>query len=410
MFLSGVVRRVRGTRRSPAFWLLMGQLIMFTGIAALFPVAPLYVARHGGGSVAIALFVAGPLLANMLVQVPAGRLVDRIGRRPILIGSRVVYGILSIALFIDVGPLWLLAIFRTLQGVSSGAYVPALLAALTDLSEPGKRGERFAQMQACEMAGLLLGPALGGAAALWRDSAAFGISGAAVLLGLIPMARVPETRAPRPAHQAARFRWWRMRGIIVPAIGLLAVGTIFSMYDVVWPQYLSARGNSALVIGLSISLFAVPILLLARRGGRLSDRMDRRKLVPAAMLVTAACAASYPFMRDLAIILSVGTVEAVAYVFLEPSLFAVIGDTAPDDARGAAMGVGGFFQFGGSALGAALLGALYGVGEGFPFWGGSAVLVMAALLCAFALPPRRNLVSTTEELPLPLPMREGEAV
>jgi len=405
-----VLRRLRGSGRSPAFWLLMGQLIMFTGIAALFPVAPLYVARHGGGSLAIALFIAGPLVANTLVQVPAGRLVDRIGRRPILIGSRVVYGVLSIALFIDAGPLWLLAVFRTLQGVSSGAYVPALLAALTDLSEPGKRGERFAQMQAVEMAGLLIGPALGGAAALWRDSAAFGISGAAVLLGLIPMARVPETRAPRTARKAERFRWWRMRGIIVPAVGLLAVGTIFSMYDVVWPQYLAARGNSAFVIGLSISLFAVPILLLARRGGRLSDRLDRRKLVPTAMLVTAACAASYPFLRELAIILSVGTVEAVAYVFLEPSLFAVIGDTAPDDARGAAMGVGGFFQFGGSALGAALLGALYGVGEGLPFWGGSAVLVLAAVVCALALPRSRRPVSGPEEFPVPLPMREGEAV
>ena len=410
MSLFRAFRRARGSGRSPAFWLLLGQLIMFTGIAALFPVAPLYVARHGGGSVAIALFIAGPLLANMLVQVPAGRLVDRIGRRPILIGSRVAYGILSIALFADVGPLWLLAIFRTLQGVSSGAYVPALLAALTDLSEPGKRGERFAQMQACEMAGLLIGPALGGAAALWRDSAAFGISGAAVLLGLIPMARVPETRAPRPAHQVARFRWWRTRGIIVPAFGLLAVGTIFSMYDVVWPQYLAARGNSAFVIGLSISLFAVPILLLARRGGRLSDRLDRRKLVPAAMLVTAACAASYPFLRELAIILSVGTLEAVAYVFLEPSLFAVIGDTAPDDSRGAAMGVGGFFQFGGAAFGAALLGALYGVSEGLPFWGGSGILVLAALLCALALPARRRAVTGTEEPPPLLPMREGEAV
>jgi MFS transporter, DHA1 family, multidrug resistance protein len=410
MSLFRAFRRARGSGRSPAFWLLLGQLIMFTGIAALFPVAPLYVARHGGGSVAIALFIAGPLLANMLVQVPAGRLVDRIGRRPILIGSRVAYGILSIALFADVGPLWLLAIFRTLQGVSSGAYVPALLAALTDLSEPGKRGERFAQMQACEMAGLLIGPALGGAAALWRDSAAFGISGAAVLLGLIPMARVPETRAPRAAHQVARFRWWRIRGIIVPAFGLLAVGTIFSMYDVVWPQYLAARGNSAFVIGLSISLFAVPILLLARRGGRLSDRLDRRKLVPAAMLVTAACAASYPFLRELAIILSVGTLEAVAYVFLEPSLFAVIGDTAPDDSRGAAMGVGGFFQFGGAALGAALLGALYGIGEGLPFWGGSGILVLAALLCALALPARTRPVTGTEEAPPLLPMREGEAV
>jgi hypothetical protein len=36
--------------------------------------------------------------------------------------------------------------------------------------------------------------------------------------------------------------------------------------------------------------------------------------------------------------------------------------------------------------------------------------VLAALLCALALPPRRHPVSAPEELPLPLPMREGEAV
>ncbi|MBV9525472.1 MAG: MFS transporter [Candidatus Dormibacteraeota bacterium] len=385
-------------------------MIMFTGIAALFPVAPLYVARHGGGSAAVALFIAGPLLANTLVQVPAGRLVDRVGRRPVLLGSRLAYGALSLALFADIGPLWLLAVLRMLQGVASGAYVPALLASLTDLSEPGRRGERFSQMQACEMVGLLLGPALGGAAALWRDSAAFGVSGIAVLLGLLPMSRVAETRAPREAVARAPFRWWRIRGILVPAAGLLAIGTVFSMYDVVWPQYLSARGNSAFVIGLSISLFAVPILLLARRGGRIADRVDRRRLVPAAMLATAACAASYPFLRPLSVILTVGTLEAVAFVFLEPSLYAVIGDSAPEDSRGAAMGAGGFFQFGGSAFGAAVLGALYGFGEGIPFWGASVMLMLGALVCAVGLPRRVALPLAAADVPVPLPMREGEPV
>src|SRR5437660_583683 len=67
--------RARALRRpGPVFWLLSGQLIMFVGVAALFPIAPLYVARRGGVSLAIALFVAGPLIANTLVQVPAGRL------------------------------------------------------------------------------------------------------------------------------------------------------------------------------------------------------------------------------------------------------------------------------------------------------------------------------------------------
>ncbi len=392
------------------FLLLSGQLVMFIGVSALFPIAPLYVARRGGGSLAIALFVAGPLIANTLVQIPAGRLADRFGRRPMLIGSRAVYGVLSLLLFADVGPLWLLALLRMLQGVCAGAYVPALLAALTDLSEPGNRSTRFAQMQACEMVGLLLGPALGGAAALWRDSAAFGISGAAVLLGLIPMSRIPETRSPLPARGSRpRFRWWRQRGIVVPALGLFAIGTVFSMYDVVWPQYLAARGNSALVIGLSISLFAVPILLLARTGGRLSDRVDRRKLVPPAMLATALCAASYPFMRSLPLILTVGTLEAVAYVVLEPSLFAIIGDNAPEASRGQAMGAGGLAQFGGSALGAAVLGSLYGVTEGLPFWVGAGTFVLAAVVCALALPKRRPGPLQPADV-LPLPMREGEAV
>jgi len=401
----------REPRRGPVFWLLSGQLIMFVGIAAIFPVAPLYVAHRGGGSVEIALFIAGPLVANTLVQVPAGRLCDRIGRRPLLIGSRLAYGALSIGLFADVGPLWLLSLFRVLQGVSSGAYVPALRAALTDLSDPGTRGLRFSQMQACEMVGLLVGPALGGAAALWRDSAVFGISGAAVLLGLIPMARVPETlRAGDASRSGSRFRWWRVRGVIVPAIGLAAIGTVFSMYDVVWPQYLAARGNSAFVIGLSISLFAVPILGLARAGGRLSDRVNRRRLVPAAMLLTAACAASYPGLRSLAVILAVGTVEAVAFVVLEPTLFALIGDSTPETERGRAMGVGGFFEFGGSAFGAGLLGSLYGVAEGAPFWTGSAALVLAAIVCAAALPVVRPAPGRILEPPPVIPMREGEPV
>jgi MFS family permease len=409
--LSAPLARAMRRRRDPAFWLLFGQLVMLIGISALFPVAPLYVAAHGGGASAIALFVAGPLLANTLVQVPAGRLADRFGRRPMLIGTRAVYGVVSLALFANVGPLWLLALLRTMQGAASGAYTPALLAALTDLSEPGTRGRRFGQLQASEMAGLLLGPVLGGAVALWRVSGAFGVSGVAVLLGLLPMLRVPETRTTQASRAGApRLRWWRVRGILVPALGLLAVGSLFSMYDVVWPQYLAARGNSAFVIGLSISLFAVPILLLATRGGRISDRVDRRRLVPAAMLVTAACASSYPFLRSLSVILIIGVAEAVAFVFIEPSLLAVIGDSAPEHERGRAMGVGGFFMFGGSAVGAAVLGSLYGVSEGVPFWGGAVMMTLAAVLCAALLPARAGPGGGALDMPTVLPMREGEPV
>lgn len=393
----------RAARDNPVVWLLGGQLAMFTGIAAIFPVAPLYVRAHGGSPFDAALFVAGPLVANTLVQVPAGRWTDRVGRRPLLLGSRLIYAVLGFALFADVGPLWLLALLRVLQGAASGAYVPALRAALVDLTPEARRGERFAQLQACEMVALLVGPFLGGAAALWRTSSIFGISAVTVCIGLAAMTRVPETGGHTDHADAAPERApWRSAGVIVPALCLAAVGTVFSMYDVVWPQYLVVRGYDSFVVGISESLFAVPILALARAGGRLSDRTNRRRLVTLAFLICGSCAASYPALRSIGPILLVGSVEAVGFVVLEPTLFAVIGDAATARNRGRAMGIGGLFQFGGSAAGAALLGGLYGLDERWAFWGGAAAMLAAAALASAALPARRHPGPRPESLPEPV--------
>jgi len=404
-----VVARTGQRQGDPAFWLLMGQLVMFTGVAAVFPIAPLYVAHRGGNSVAVAIFIAGPLVANTLVQVPAGRLCDRWGRKPFLVGPRLVYAVLAFFLFFNIGTLPVLTALRVLMGACAGAYVPALRAALTDLSDPDQRAQRFSQLQAYEMVGLLVGPLIGGAAALWQDSAVFGVTGLAMFIGIGPMLRVPETRAA-PATSVVekeRFRWWRLRGIVVPIAVLFAVGTIWSMYDVVWPQYLAARGNSPLIIGLSVSLFALPILLLARAGGRLADRVDRRKLVTAGLLVVAVCASTYPFLRILAVILVIGAIEAVATVILEPSLFAVIGDSTPEALRGRAMGLGGLYQFSGMAFGAAVLGSLYGVNAGLPFWCGAGILLCGALVCSAWLPGRPGLASHVIQ-PAAFPVLERE--
>ena len=383
-------RRRPGDVESSVRWLLGGQLVMFTGIAAVFPVAALYVRHRGGDSLAIGLFIAGPMVLNTLVQVPAGHLADRIGRRPLLIGARLGYAALSFALFADRGPLWLLALLRAGEGACAGAYVPALRAVLADLTPPHRRAERYSQLQAAEMVGLLVGPAIGGAVALWRDNAIFLCAGVAVLAGTVAMVNVPETRGLATAGGTRLGPgWWRRRGILVPCIGLGALGLIFTMYDVVWPQYLDARGYGTLVIGLSITLFAVPLLLLARPGGRLADRADRRAILGVCLALVGTCALTYPGLRSLAVIFTVGTVEACGIVMVEPSLYAVISESAPAAARGRAMGIGGFVQFGGSALGAGLLGSLYGVTEGLPFWIAGGVLLAAAGLCALLLPRGR---------------------
>src|SRR5205807_2376196 len=136
------------------------------------------------------------------------------------------------------------------QGASGGAYVPALLAAIADLTPPDRRATRYSQLQAAEMVGLLIGPAIGGALAIWQDQAIFGWSGLAVLLGVLVQMRVPETRRAAAARDPEPPPGWRRsRGIVVAGIGLAALGLLFTMYDVVWPQYLDARGYGTAVIG-----------------------------------------------------------------------------------------------------------------------------------------------------------------
>ncbi len=381
---------LRSRQLDPASRLLLGQLLMFTGIAAVFPVAPLYVRSHGGGSLAIAAFIAGPMVANTIIQVPAGHLVDRVGRKPVLIGARLVFSVLSFGLFLNLGPLWLLALLRLGQGLTGGAYIPALRAALADLTTGERRAQRYAQLQAVEMVGLLIGPAIGGAVALWTDSAIFLCSGLGTLLGVTALFRLPETRGHRQEEAIpATPGWWRTSAVLVPSLALLAAGAMFAMYDVVWPQYLSARGIGPFLIGLSISAFAIPVLLLAGTVGKLGDRWNRRILLSGSFLVVASCAALYPEIRSYPVILLVGMIEATGFVVVQPVLFAVISETTSADVRGRAMGMGGFFQFGGSAVGAGVLGALFGVQQGLPFWCGASLCVAAAALTAVALPRRR---------------------
>jgi hypothetical protein len=71
------------------------------------------------------------------------------------------------------------------------------------------------------------------------------------------------------------------------------------------------------------------------------------------------------------------------------------------------MGLGGLYQFSGMAFGAAVLGSLYGVSAGLPFWCGAGILLGGALVCAAWLPGRPDLVSHVVQ-PAAFPVLERE--
>src|ERR1700730_9464344 len=78
-----------------ALWtLLAGNALTMIGIGFFLPILPLLIAARGGGASVVGLIFASGMVGRALVQYPAGWLSDRIGRRPVILGSLLLYAVI----------------------------------------------------------------------------------------------------------------------------------------------------------------------------------------------------------------------------------------------------------------------------------------------------------------------------
>ena len=125
------------------------------------PLLPEIERRTGAGDEALGLALAAYALPILIISLPVGRLADRIGRRPLLLGGLVLTGLGSILIAVS-GALPPLLIGRSVQGVGSTLSWVAALALVSDLARPGRKGEAIGFALAANSLGAIGGPALGG--------------------------------------------------------------------------------------------------------------------------------------------------------------------------------------------------------------------------------------------------------
>jgi MFS family permease len=181
----------------------------------------------------------------------------------------------------------------------------------------------------------------------------------------------PLAPARRPALPSRR-----------PVVALLLLSAAAQLptglYDALWSRLLTDRGASSFLIGLSLTLFGLPIVVLAPFGGRLAGRHGPLRVAGAALVIAAGFMASYGFVTVPMAILALGVIEACFQAVAIPGAFAAVAEVFPDD--WAATGQGWFSGAGTATAGtAAVLGApAYGAhGPGVVFGGGA--------LCSIAL-------------------------
>jgi DHA1 family tetracycline resistance protein-like MFS transporter len=353
------------------------------GMWFFLPLLPIFLGRRGGSASLVGAVVAAGLLSNAAIRYPAGWAADHFGTRPVMLAAMAATAALFLAYLLPL-PAAAFILVRFIQGGAQGAYWPAANGLLAEITEPEERGRVFGFMQSTNMAGMLIGPAIGGFIALFNLGIVFAVAAAmsvVAMLALVTLQNVrvePSLEAPvRALHIARR---------LLPLI-LLGAGTSYMIgtFDTIWPLYMTYRGANTFAVGLSFVAFALPAMLLSSPAGTLGDRFGPRRFIVVALLFTAFFAALYPFVASVPWLIGLGLVEGAFTISGVPSTMAEVSRSAEPGHQARTQGVFQTVQTLVQIVGALIGGALYTLNPTSAFLAMAAVCLLAA---STALIPR----------------------
>ncbi len=400
--------------------------LQWAGAGAILPLLPLYVKSHGGSDAVVGAVMAAYFAAAFVFQYASGRMSDRFGRIPVLIGGLLTYAAGSL-LFLVPGPAALDVVFRALQGAGAGGAMVAALAMLAHAVPLSFRGRATGRIYGAELGGLAVGPVIGSVAGVGAMHWFFVAAGAASVLaigpvlvasraarqaveqttrqadgaaseGAAPITAGLDTGPAAPGDWATGATTWPAgdlgeagtglpRGVAERAVwgALLAsatVGVTSGVYESCWTLLMTHHGAAPWEVGVSWTLFALPFALMSRPAGWLADHLDRRWIGVSALIWTVLFCAAYPFVPGVLPLMVLGIWESAGFSLALPATQSLLGEGTAPERHGHAQGLFAASQTGTTALAAAAGGALFGVAPWVPFDVGASCCAVIVVLVA----------------------------
>lgn len=350
------------------------------GLFMVLPVMITYGEHIEGASIALLGLAMGIYgLTQALLQIPAGTLSDRIGRKPIIIGGLLIFALGSL-IAATADNIWMLLLGRALQG--AGAIASAIMALLTDLTREEHR------MKAMAMVGisiglsfsvaLVLGPWLAGIGGL---SLIFGATAVLAVLGVFvvwfaipnPPLHISRDTTASWSELPKQFRnaelWPLNTGIFLIHALMVAVFIVIpkALSPLLEPYSLSASWVYLPVLLVAFVLM-VPFIIIA----------EKKKQMKGVVMVGALVIAASLGVMLLSSSLWHWIVAMLLYFWgfnlMEASLPSWLSKVAPAGAKGSAMGIYSSMQFMGAFIGGGVGGRMY------EQYGSDALLWLFALL------------------------------
>jgi MFS family permease len=157
------------------------------------------------------------------------------------------------------------------------------------------------------------------------------------------------------------------------------------MFEAVWAVLLRDRGAETWLIGLTLSLFTVPMIFLAPIGGRVAQRRGPLRVVAVSLTVATVCTFAYGVLPSLWMLLGVSIIHAVADSFTMPGNQVAAALAAPPEQASSAQGLLGATGLAAAGLAGLIAGAVYEHAGRLAACGGTAAIMTIFLVIAITL-------------------------
>lgn len=336
-------------------------LTLALGVGIALPAIPT-LAKSFGVSFGLATGVTTSfLVGNVVGTLPSGWLVDRIGRRPVMMIGPVLTAAMAF-LVATAHTFPELLIYRFFDGCAAQMWLIGRLAAISHGAAASQRGKQVSWMFGMNNSGKLAGPVVGGLiAATWGLRAPFWAYGFLALLALIPtfFFLTDTPRAERKGGQKAKVPSLSLRSLILPRLVYFAValfagftrGPIQADLLHLYAAFAYRLGPKQIgLLATGASCISLPIGFVA---GWVMDRYGRKRtMVPGftgVAIAMSALALSAVLHLSLVFYVPLFLLGVAVQSLTGGSIQTVGADVAPPEARGRFLGIWRFFGQGGVA-------------------------------------------------------------
>lgn len=353
--------------------LMMAYAVVFTLLAAIRD-------AYGFSDAAVGLIAGSAFAAGFVAQIALAPLADR-GHGGTLLKFGLIVAIVGMAWMVVAETLWAWIAARSLLGFGAGAVRPAVRRYVMVI-DPKRAGHMLGTLAAWETAGFLIGPVL---ASLLVAKFSLGTPFACVALLIAAFAPViwgaviPAAERPTPRAMTTLVRRPAMQSALALGIAFyVAIG----VFEAVWAIYMADRGASQLFIGVTMSLFTLPMIVIAPWAGGMAQRRNVLSVVTLTMSVAAACMLSYGGLESIWWLLIPLAVHATVDAVSMPAVQLAVGYASGEGALAAGQGLYGATGMAVATVASLVSGAVYQYSGALGIWGTSALLM--ALCIGFA--------------------------